>query len=95
MRSPDLFIASVVPTLATYENYFGLDTLIIFLLLLFFNGAKRLPEITKRLGDAPREVSKARHRSKPFPFSEKVEVCALILLLLGGLMWAALLAQRL
>jgi len=46
--------------LATIGNFFGPDTLIIFLIILVFFGAKRLPELAKGLGQAIREFSKAK-----------------------------------
>lgn len=46
--------------LATFGNFFGPDTLIIFLIILIFFGAKRLPELAKGLGQAIREFSKAK-----------------------------------
>ncbi len=46
--------------LATFGNFLGPDTLIIFLIILIFFGAKRLPELAKGLGQAIREFSKAK-----------------------------------
>jgi sec-independent protein translocase protein TatA len=47
-------------TLAAFGNLFGPDTLIIFLLILVFFGAKKLPELARSLGQAMREFSKAK-----------------------------------
>ncbi len=46
--------------IATFGNFLGPDTLIIFLIILIFFGAKRLPELAKGLGQAIREFSKAK-----------------------------------
>jgi sec-independent protein translocase protein TatA len=46
--------------LATFGNFLGPDTLIIFLIILIFFGAKRLPELARGLGQAIREFSKAK-----------------------------------
>ncbi len=46
--------------IASFGNFFGPDTLIIFLILLLFFGAKRLPELAKGLGQAVREFSRAK-----------------------------------
>ena len=47
--------------LASFGNLLGPDTLIIFLVILIFFGAKRLPELAKGLGQAIREFSKAKN----------------------------------
>lgn len=47
-------------SLATFGNFFGPDTLIIFLFILVFFGAKRLPELARGMGQAVREFSKAK-----------------------------------
>src|SRR5690606_29442573 len=47
-------------TLAAFGNLFGPDTLIIFLIILIFFGAKKLPELARSLGQAMREFSKAK-----------------------------------
>jgi sec-independent protein translocase protein TatA len=47
-------------TLAAFGNLFGPDTLIIFLIILVFFGAKKLPELARSLGQAMREFSKAK-----------------------------------
>ena len=46
--------------IASFGNFLGPDTLIIFLVILIFFGAKRLPELAKGLGQAIREFSKAK-----------------------------------
>ena len=47
-------------TLALLPNLMGPDGLVIFLFILLFFGAKRLPELAKGLGSAVREFSKAK-----------------------------------
>jgi sec-independent protein translocase protein TatA len=47
-------------TLAAFGNLFGPDTLVIFLIILIFFGAKKLPELARSLGQAMREFSKAK-----------------------------------
>lgn len=49
-----------MPVLALLNNLMGPDSLIIFLFILLFFGAKRLPELAKGLGSAVREFSKAK-----------------------------------
>jgi sec-independent protein translocase protein TatA len=46
--------------IATFGNFFGPDTLIIFLVILLLFGAKKLPELAKGMGQAVREFSKAK-----------------------------------
>ena len=46
--------------LAAFGNLFGPDTLVIFLIILIFFGAKKLPELARSLGQAMREFSKAK-----------------------------------
>ena len=46
--------------IATFGNFFGPDTLIIFLVILIFFGAKKLPEFARSMGQAVREFSKAK-----------------------------------
>jgi len=46
--------------LASFGNVFGVDTLMIFFLVLLLFGAKKLPELAKGLGQAVREFSKAK-----------------------------------
>jgi sec-independent protein translocase protein TatA len=46
--------------LATFGNFFGPDTLIIFLVILLLFGAKKLPELARGMGQAVREFSKAK-----------------------------------
>jgi sec-independent protein translocase protein TatA len=46
--------------LATPFNLFGMDGLLIFLILLLLFGAKKLPELAKGLGQAVREFGKAK-----------------------------------
>jgi len=48
------------PTIAAFGNLFGPDTLVIFLIILVFFGAKKLPELARSLGQAMREFSKAK-----------------------------------
>ncbi|HET6408427.1 MAG TPA: twin-arginine translocase TatA/TatE family subunit [Chthoniobacteraceae bacterium] len=47
-------------TLAAFGNLFGPDTLVIFLIILIFFWAKKLPELARSLGQAMREFSKAK-----------------------------------
>ena len=47
-------------SLAAFGNLLGPDTLIIFLIILVFFGAKKLPELARSLGQAMREFSKAK-----------------------------------
>jgi sec-independent protein translocase protein TatA len=47
-------------SLAMFGNLFGPDTLIIFVFILIFFGAKKLPELARSLGQAMREFSKAK-----------------------------------
>ena len=47
-------------SLALLPNLMGPDGLVIFLFILLFFGAKRLPELAKGLGSAVREFSKAK-----------------------------------
>jgi|GEM_PF-331978 len=46
--------------IASFGNFFGPDTLIIFLVILLLFGAKKLPELAKGMGQAVREFSKAK-----------------------------------
>jgi sec-independent protein translocase protein TatA len=46
--------------IATFGNFFGADTLIIFLVILLLFGAKKLPELAKGMGQAVREFTKAK-----------------------------------
>jgi sec-independent protein translocase protein TatA len=46
--------------IATFGNFFGVDTLIIFLVILLLFGAKKLPELAKGMGQAVREFTKAK-----------------------------------
>jgi sec-independent protein translocase protein TatA len=46
--------------LGMLNNLFGPDTLIIFLFILIFFGAKKLPELARSMGQAMREFSKAK-----------------------------------
>lgn len=56
-------------SLALLPNLAGPDGLIILLLLVFFFGAKKLPEVARGLGSAMREFSKAKNEEdeKPTP----------------------------
>ncbi|HYR58212.1 MAG TPA: twin-arginine translocase TatA/TatE family subunit [Chthoniobacteraceae bacterium] len=47
-------------TIALLNNFFGPDTLIIFLVILLLFGAKKLPELARGMGQAVREFSKAK-----------------------------------
>ena len=49
---------SFTPILA---NLYGMQGLVIFMILLLMFGAKRLPELAKGLGQAIREFSKAKN----------------------------------
>jgi sec-independent protein translocase protein TatA len=51
---------SPIVTLAAFGNLFGPDTLVIFLIILVFFGAKKLPELARSLGQAMREFTKAK-----------------------------------
>lgn len=51
-------------TLASIGNFFGLDTLLILLVILFFVGGAKLPEAARGIRDAIREFRKAKD-SKP------------------------------
>lgn len=46
--------------IATFGNFFGPDTLIIFLVILLLFGAKKLPELARGMGQAVREFGKAK-----------------------------------
>jgi sec-independent protein translocase protein TatA len=46
--------------IASFGNFLGPDTLIIFLIILLLFGAKKLPELARGLGSAVREFSKAK-----------------------------------
>jgi sec-independent protein translocase protein TatA len=48
-------------TLATFGNIFGVDTLMIFFVVVLLFGAKKLPELAKGVGGAIREFSKAKN----------------------------------
>lgn len=52
-------------SLAAIGNFFGPDTLIIFLVILVFFGAKRLPELARGLGQSIREFQKAKDGIEP------------------------------
>lgn len=55
-------------SLALLPNLAGPDGLIILLVLVFFFGAKKLPEVARGLGSAIREFSKAKNEDeKPAP----------------------------
>jgi sec-independent protein translocase protein TatA len=54
-------ITNLTPmNIATFGNFFGPDTLIIFLVILLLFGAKKLPELARGMGQAVREFSKAK-----------------------------------
>lgn len=55
-----MFIAVIMNTLASIFNLGGPDLIIIFVVLLLFFGAKKLPELARGLGQAMREFSKAK-----------------------------------
>src|SRR4030095_7514235 len=68
--------ATITPTviLAAFGNLFGPDTLVIFLIILVFFGAKTLPELARSLGQAMREFTKAKddfEREIPRPPEQK------------------------
>ena len=46
--------------IATPINFFGLDGLLIFFIMLLLFGAKKLPELARGMGQAIREFSKAK-----------------------------------
>ena len=46
--------------IATPLNFFGLDGMLIFFIMLLLFGAKKLPELARGLGQAIREFSKAK-----------------------------------
>lgn len=46
--------------IASFGNFFGPDTLIIFLVILLLFGAKKLPELARGMGQAVREFGKAK-----------------------------------
>lgn len=48
------------PSIAAFGNLLGPDTLVIFLIILVFFGAKKLPELARSMGQAMREFSKAK-----------------------------------
>lgn len=56
-------------SLALLPNLAGPDGLIILLVLVFFFGAKKLPEVARGLGSAIKEFSKAKNEpdEKPVP----------------------------
>ena len=55
-------------SLALLPNLAGPDGLIILLVLVFFFGAKKLPEVARGLGSAIKEFSKAKNEDdKPVP----------------------------
>ena len=46
--------------IATFGNFMGVDSLLIFVVILLLFGAKKLPDLAKGLGQAIREFSKAK-----------------------------------
>lgn len=46
--------------LASIGNFFGLDTLIIVLVIALFFGGKKLPELAKGIGASIREFKKGK-----------------------------------
>jgi len=54
-------------SIATIGNFFGPDTVIIFLVIMVFFGAKRLPELARGLGQSIREFQKAKDGVEPNP----------------------------
>ncbi|MEA3213760.1 MAG: hypothetical protein QOE70_6817 [Chthoniobacter sp.] len=47
-------------TLAALGNFFGLDTLIIILVVLLMFGGKKIPEVARSVGAAIREFRKGK-----------------------------------
>jgi sec-independent protein translocase protein TatA len=62
--------------IATPINFFGLDGLLIFFIMLLLFGAKKLPELARGMGQAIREFAKAKDEittemNRPPPPSEE------------------------
>lgn len=55
-------LATISPTatLGSFGNLFGPDAIFIFLIILIFFGAKKLPELARSLGQAMKEFSRAK-----------------------------------
>lgn len=52
-------------TLASIGNFFGLDTLLIVLAILFFFGGSKIPEAARGIRDSIREFRKAKNSDRP------------------------------
>lgn len=52
-------------TLASFGNFFGLDTVIILLVILLFVGGAKLPEAARGIRGAIREFRKAKNGDRP------------------------------
>lgn len=51
-------------TLASLGNFFGIDTLLIVLVILFFVGGSKIPQVAKSLREAFHEFKKAKNSDK-------------------------------
>jgi sec-independent protein translocase protein TatA len=58
-------------TLASLGNFFGVDTLIIFLVIALMFGGKKLPELAKGLGASIREFKKGKDGPDPDHLDDK------------------------
>ena len=59
------FAALMQITLASFGNVFGLDTVIILLVILLFVGGAKLPEMARGIRGAIREFRKAKNGEHP------------------------------
>lgn len=55
----------MLTTLASFGNFFGLDTIIILLVIVFFVGGAKLPEVARGIRGAIREFRKAKNGEQP------------------------------
>ena len=72
-------------SIAEFGNFLGPDTLIIFLIILIFFGAKRLPEFWRGFGQALDEFSdpsKQRLERPPLNFVEWTAIAIVLAMLL-------------